>query len=91
MATLHNVLSSEKDLDNIDNDNELDNDVDESSSDKEDMKKIFKTGKKRDRRAQWEDQHMNDLKENIYENEYFRRKFIFTNNKQQKKKEVCRN
>ena len=47
MATLDNALSPEKDLDNIDNDNEVDNDVDESNSDKEDMKNIFKTGKKK--------------------------------------------
>ena len=36
---------SEKDLDNIDNDNEGDYGVDKSSSDSEEMKKILKIGK----------------------------------------------
>ena len=79
---------SEEDLNNIENANEGDDDVDESSSDIEEMKKILKTGKKRGRRAQSEYQHVNDLVETICENEYFRRKLIFTNNKPQKNKEV---
>ena len=79
---------SKEDLDNIDNDNEVDDDVGKSSSHNEEMKKIFKIGKKRGRRAPWEDQHVNDLIEAICENDYFRRKLIFTNNKPQKNKEV---
>ena len=81
-------LLSEEDLNNIENANEGDDDVDESSSDIEEMKKILKTGKKRGRRAQSKYQHVNDLVETICENEYFRRKLIFTNNKPQKNKEV---
>ena len=46
MATFDGDLLSEEELDNIDNDNEGDDDVDESSSDKEETKKIFKIGKK---------------------------------------------
>ena len=81
MATFDYDLSSEEDLDNFANDNEVDHDVDESSSDNEEMRKTLKIGKKRDGWAQWEDQHVNDLTENICENEYGRRKLIFTNNK----------
>ena len=44
MVTFDIGLSSEEDLDNIDNDNE----VDESSSDNEEMKKILKVGKKKE-------------------------------------------
>ena len=47
MATFDNDLLFEEGLDNIDNDNEVDDDVDESSSDNEGMKKIFKIGKKK--------------------------------------------
>ena len=79
MATFDKYLLSEEDLDNIDTDNEGDDNVDESSSDNEEMKKILNIGKKSGRRAQWEDQHVNDLVEIICENEYFRRKLIFTN------------
>ena len=71
------------------NGNEGDDNVVESSSDNEEMKKVLKIGKKIGRQAQQEDQHVNDLKENICENEYFQRKPIFTNNKPQKNKEVC--
>ena len=46
MATFDGDLLSEEELDNIDNDNEGDDDVDESSSDNEETKKIFKIGKK---------------------------------------------
>ena len=46
MATFDGDLLSEEELDNIDNDNEGDDDVDESISDKEETKKIFKIGKK---------------------------------------------
>ena len=41
MATFDDNLLSEEDLDNIDNDKEGDDDVNESSSDNEEMKKIF--------------------------------------------------
>ena len=41
MVTFDIGLSSKEDLDNIDNDNEVDDDVDESSSDNEEMKKIL--------------------------------------------------
>ena len=89
MATFDDDLLSEEDSDNIDNDNEGDDNVDESFSDNEEMKKKLKIGKKGGRRAQWEDQHVNDFIETICENEYFRRKLIFTNNEPQKNKEVC--
>ena len=69
MATFDEDLLSEEDLDNIDNDKEGDDNVGESSSDDEEMKKKFQTDKKRDRQAQWEDQHVNDLIETICENE----------------------
>ena len=46
MATFGDDALSEEDLDNIDKDNEGDDDVDESSSDIEEMKKILKIGKK---------------------------------------------
>ena len=88
MTTFDDDLLSKEDLDNIDNDNEADEDVNESSSHNEEMKKILNIGKRRGRRAQWEDQHVNDLIETIRENEYFQRKLIFTNNKPQKNKEV---
>ena len=42
-----NDLLSEEDLDNIDSDNKIDDDVDESSSDNEEMKKILNIGKKK--------------------------------------------
>ena len=48
MVTFDIGLSSEEDVDNIDNDNEVDDDVDESSSDNEEMKKILKVGKKKE-------------------------------------------
>ena len=48
MVTFDIGLSSKEDLDNIDNDNEVDDDVDESSSDNEEMKKILKVGKKKE-------------------------------------------
>ena len=48
MATFDYDLSSEEDLDNFANDNEVDHDVDESSSDNEEMRKTLKIGKKRD-------------------------------------------
>ena len=48
MVTFDIGLSSEEDLDNIDNDNEVDDDVDKSSSDNEEMKKILKVGKKKE-------------------------------------------
>ena len=48
MVTFDIGLSSEEDLDNIDNDNEVDDDVDESSSDNEEMKKILQVGKKKE-------------------------------------------
>ena len=41
MVTFDIGLSSKEDLDNIDNGNEVDDDVDESSSDNEEMKKIL--------------------------------------------------
>ena len=88
MTTFDDDLLSKEDLDNIDNDNEADDDVNESSSHNEEMKKILNIGKKRGRWAQWEDQYVNDLIETIRENEYFQRKLIFTNNKPQKNKEV---
>ena len=91
MTTFDDDLLSEEDLGNIDNDNDRNGDVNEISSENEEMKKILKIGKKRGRRAQWEDQHVNDLIETICENEYFRRKVIFTKNKPQKNKEVYEN
>ena len=48
MVTFDIGLLSKEDLDNIDNDNEVDDDVDESSSDNEEMKKILKVGKKKE-------------------------------------------
>ena len=47
MATFHDDLLSEEDLDNTDNDNEGYDDFDESCSANEEMKKNLKTGKKR--------------------------------------------
>ena len=90
MATIDDKLSSEEDLDNIDYDNQVDVHVDESSSSSL-MKKILQIGKKRGRQIQYEDQDLNDLIESICENECFRRKLIFTNNKRQKNKEVYQN
>ena len=46
MATFDDDLLSEEELDNIDNDNQGDDDVDESSPDNEEMKKSFKISKK---------------------------------------------
>ena len=69
--TFEDNFLSEEDLDNSDNDNAGDDNVDKSSSGNEQMKSIFKTGKKRGRRDQWEDQHVNDVIETICENEYF--------------------
>ena len=60
MATFGDNVLSEENLYNIDNDNEGDDDVDESSSDIKEMKKILKNGKKRGRQSQREDQHVND-------------------------------
>ena len=91
MATIDDKLSSEEDLDNIDYGNQVDVNVDESSSDNVEMQKILKIGKKRGRQAQWEDQDLNDLIESICENECFQRKLIFTNNKPQKNKELYQN
>ena len=90
MATIDDKLSSEEDLDNIDYDNQVDVHVDESSSSSL-MKNILQIGKKRGRQIQYEDQDLNDLIESICENECFRRKLIFTNNKRQKNKEVYQN
>ena len=90
MATIDDKLSSEEDLDNIDYDNQVDVHVDESSSSSL-MKNNLQIGKKRGRQIQYEDQDLNDLIESICENECFRRKLIFTNNKQQKNKEVYQN
>ena len=75
MATFDDDLLSEEELDNIDNDNQGDDDVDESSPDNEEMKKSFKISKKRGRRAQWDAQHENDLQETTCENEYFQNSF----------------
>ena len=47
MATFHDDLLSEEDLDNIDNDNEGYDDFDGSCSANKEMKKNLKTGKKR--------------------------------------------
>ena len=90
MATIDDKLSSEEDLDNIDYDNQVDVHVDESSSSSL-MKNILQIGKKRGRQIQYEDQDLNDLTESICENECFRRKLIFTNNKRQENKEVYQN
>ena len=90
MATIDDKLSSEEDLDNIDYDNQVDAYVDESNSSSL-MKNILQIGKKRGRQIQYEDQDLNDLIESICENECFRRKLIFTNNKPQKNKEVYQN
>ena len=46
MAIFDDDFLSEKDLDYVENDNEGDDDVDESSSDNEEMKKILKIDKK---------------------------------------------
>ena len=46
MAMFDDNLLSEEDLDNIDNDKEGDGDLDDSSSDKEEMKRISKVDKK---------------------------------------------
>ena len=46
MAMFDNNLLSEEDLSNIDNDKEGDDDVDDSSSDNEEMKRISKVDKK---------------------------------------------
>ena len=54
MVPFDKDLSSEEDLDNIGNGNEVDDDVDESSSDNEEMKKILTIDIQRSRRAQWE-------------------------------------
>ena len=89
--TFDDDLLSEEDLDNIENDNEGNNCVDESSSDNEEMNKILKIGKKRGRQAQWKDQYKNHLTENICQNEHFRRKLIFTNNNPQKNKKLYEN
>ena len=72
-------LLSEKDLDNIGNDNEGDYGADKSSSDSEEMKKILKIGKKEvdELSGRTNCQHVNDFTETIFENETFRRKLIF--------------
>ena len=46
MTTFDDDLLSEEHLDNIENDKEGDEDADQNNSDKEDMKKILKIGKK---------------------------------------------
>ena len=46
MAMFDNNLLSEEDLNNIDNEKEGDGDLDDSSSDKEEMKRISKVDKK---------------------------------------------
>ena len=46
MAMFDDNLLSEEDLSNIDNDKEGDDDVDDSSSDNEEMKRISKVDKK---------------------------------------------
>ena len=61
MVPFDKDLSSEEDLDNIGNDNEVDDDVDESSSDNKEMRKILTIGKQRGRRAR---------RSNIYEWSY---------------------
>ena len=45
MATIDDKLSSEEDLDNTDYDNQVDINVDESSSDNVEIKKILKRGR----------------------------------------------
>ena len=72
-------MLSEKDLDNIGNDNEGDYGADKSSSDSEEMKKILKIGKKEvdELSGRTNCQHVNDFTETIFENESFRRKLIF--------------
>ena len=91
MATFYDDLLSEEDLNDIDNDNKGDDNVDESSSDNEETKKLLKIVEKIGRRAQWLDQHVNDLTETICKIEYFRKKLIFAKNKPQKNKEVYKN
>ena len=86
MVAFDDELLSGEDLDNIEKGNEAEDDVDESSSDNEKMKKIFKIGERRGKQAQLKDQHVNHLIEAICKNEYFRRKLIFINNKPQKNK-----
>ena len=46
MTTFDDCLLSKEDLGNIDNDNETDDNVDKSSSHNEEMKKVYKFGKK---------------------------------------------
>ena len=70
MVTFDNDFFSEEDLDNIGNGNEVDVNVNEGISGNEKMKKILKIVYQC-RRAQWEDQHVNDFIENICKNEYF--------------------
>ena len=53
MVTFYDDLLSEEDLIDIDNDNEEDENVDESSSDNEETKKLLKIVEKIVRRAQW--------------------------------------
>ena len=53
MATFYDNLLSEEDLNGIDNDNKGDDNVDESSSDNEETKKLLKIVEKIVRRAQW--------------------------------------
>ena len=91
MVTFYDDLLSEEDLIDIDNDNEEDENVDESSSDNEETKKLLKIVEKIVRRAQWQDQRVSDLTETICKIEYFRKNLIFANNKPQKNKEVCKN
>ena len=52
MVTFDDNLSSEEDLDNVVDDNEGDDDVDESSSDNEEVNKCLKFDEKRGKRAQ---------------------------------------
>ena len=58
-----NDLSFEEDLDNIDNGNKGDDDVDESSSDNEEILKLIK--------KEVDEFHVNDLIDSICENQYF--------------------
>ena len=53
MVTFYDDLLSEEDLIDIDNDNEEDENVDESSSDNEETKKLLKIVEKIVRRPQW--------------------------------------
>ena len=84
MMTLDDGLLFEEGLNNIDSDKEEDNDVDENSSDDEEMKKIFKTGKKelgelngRTNILQKPFAKMNIFEENSFSQKISNRKTIF--------------